>query len=174
MNPSIAARRPGRHCVAERVLSGQVSRLIGGTSAPDPLKPNSLQRHDRRLSGVAQPFANYPRTSAHRPKAMKGFRFTPSTVPISSGHRHVWIARTAALGMSAGPGPTRNNPPDRLRLLIRPTISLILDGFLVIILAWKKTMPESSTQPSSTKDAGRLSEHTNEAGRERRLLLRLG
>ncbi len=58
--------------------------------------------------------------------------------------------------------------------LIRPTISLILDGFLVIILAWKKTMPESSAQPSSTKDAGRLSEHTNEAGRERRLLLRLG
>ena len=58
--------------------------------------------------------------------------------------------------------------------LIRPTISLILDGFLVIMLAWKKTMPESSAQTSSTKDAGRLSEHTNEAGRERRLLLRLG
>jgi hypothetical protein len=59
-------------------------------------------------------------------------------------------------------------------LLIRPTNRLISDGFLMIMPAWKKTMPEGSVQPSNTKDAGRLSGHTNEAGRGRRLLPRLG
>lgn len=43
MNPSIAARRPGRHHVAgQRIVRAEASGLIRGASAPDPPKRNSL------------------------------------------------------------------------------------------------------------------------------------
>jgi len=65
-------------------------------------------------------------------------------------------------------------PVDAAALLIRPTNRLNFRGISATMLAWKKTMPESSVQPSNTKDGGRSSEHTSEAGRGRRLLRRLG